>query len=375
MIEAVSNGNGKRKLGRIKRVVVKVGSAVIAGKGKPRPKVIENLVYDVTVLRHQGYEVVMVASGAVAAGFALMGLDAPPTTVVDRQAAASVGQHRLMGLFAKAFERHRLHVAQLLMTADDIENRRRFLSARHTLQTLLSRGIVPIINENDALSDDESKVGDNDHLAALVTNVVSAQLLIMLSRAKGVYANGDGSVISQVEVGSSVEEHITTALSESGVGGMIAKVSAARLAGQGGVPTIIADGLEPGLLPRIVKGEDIGTLFLPRESKLTSRKRWIALRNRSHGVLRVDAGARRAILQKGASLLPTGIRSVQGQFQMGARVELQDETGRAFAVGLASYSATEIRRLQGRKRSEFKEILGYEYTREIVNRDDMVVME
>jgi glutamate 5-kinase len=369
------NGNGKRKLGRVKRIVVKVGSAVIAGKGKPRPKVIENLAYDVTVLRHQGYEVVMVASGAVAAGFALMGLDAPPTTVVERQAAASVGQHRLMGLFAKAFERHRLQVAQLLMTADDIENRRRFLSARHTLQTLLSRGIVPIINENDALSDDESKVGDNDHLSALVTNVVSAQLLVMLSRARGVYANGDGSVISQVEVGSSVEEHITTALSESGVGGMIAKVSAARLASQGGVPTIIADGLEPGLLPRIVKGEEIGTLFVPRENKLTARKRWIALRNRSHGVLRVDAGAKRAILQKGASLLPSGIRTVQGQFAMGARVELHDESGRAFAVGLTSYSAGEIRRLQGRKRSEFKEILGYEYTKEIVNRDDMVVME
>ncbi len=374
-MEAVSNENGKRKLGRVKRLVVKVGSAVIAGKGRPRPKVIENLVYDVTVLRHQGYEVVMVVSGAVAAGFALMGLDEPPTAVVERQAAASVGQHRLMGLFAKAFERHRLHVAQLLMTADDIENRRRFLSARHTIQTLLARGIVPIINENDALSDDESKVGDNDHLAALVTNVVSAQLLVMLSRAKGVYANGDGSIISQVEAGSSVEEHITTALSESGIGGMIAKVSAARLAGHGGVPTIIADGLEPGLLPRILKGEEIGTLFMPRESKLTSRKRWIALRSRSLGVIRVDDGAKHAILQNGASLLPTGIRSVQGQFQMGARVELQDESGRAFAVGLASYSAGDIRRLQGRKRSEFKQILGYEYVKEIVNRDDMVVLE
>jgi glutamate 5-kinase len=178
-----------------------------------------------------------------------------------------------------------------------------------------------------------------------------------------------------VEVGSSVEEHITSALSETGVGGMNAKVSAAKLAGHGGVPAIIADGLEPGLLPKIVKGEDIGTLFMPRESKLTSRKRWIALRSRSHGIIRVDDGAKKAILQNGASLLPTGIRAVQGQFQMGARVELQDEKGSPFAVGLASYSAADMRRLQGRKRSEFKEILGYEYVREIVNRDDMVVLE
>lgn len=366
----------KRRLGRIHRVVIKVGSGVIAGKGRLRPKVIDDLAYDVTVLHHQKREVIMVVSGAVAAGFEPLGMDTPPSAVVERQAAASIGQHRLMALFAKAFARHRLHVAQLLMTADDIENRRRFLSARHTMQALLARGVIPIINENDALSDDETKVGDNDHLAALLTNVVSAQLLLILSRVRGLYRSGsEDEVIPQVDVGSSVLEHITSEMSETGVGGMAAKVHAAQLASHWGVPTIIAEGGRPGLLQRVLAGEEIGTLFVPREHKLTSRKKWIAVRSRSMGVIKVDAGAKKAIVEKGASLLPAGIRGVQGKFEMGERVELQDESGTAFAVGLVSYPAHEVRRLQGLKRTEFKEILGYEYVKEIINRDDMVVLE
>jgi glutamate 5-kinase len=366
----------KRRLGRVGRIVVKVGSGVIAGKGRLRHKVVEDLAYDVTVLRHQKIDAIMVVSGAVAAGFEPLGLEASPTAVVERQAAASVGQHRLMAMFAKAFIRHRLHVAQLLMTADDIENRRRFLSARHTLQMLLARGVVPIINENDALSDDETKVGDNDHLAALVTNLISAQLLVILSSVKGIYRNGDGeTVIPQVDLGSSVDEHLTSEISETGTGGMIAKVSAAHLASQVGVPTIIAQGGHPGTLQRLLAGEEIGTLFVPRDTRLSARKRWIAARSRSMGVIRVDAGAGQALVDGGASLLPSGIKSVQGNFEMGDRVEIQDECGKPLAVGLVSYRADEIRRLQGKKRTEYREVLGYEYVKEIVHRDDMVMLE
>jgi glutamate 5-kinase len=365
----------RRRLGRVGRVVVKVGSGVIAARGRLRARVIEDLAYDITVLRHQKREVVMVVSGAVAAGFEPLGMPSPPTAVVERQAAASVGQHRLMAMFARAFLRHRLHVAQLLMTADDIENRRRFLSARHTLQVLLARGLVPIINENDALSDDEVKVGDNDHLAALVTNVVSAQLLVILSSVRGLYRNGDGeNVIPRVDVGSSVDHHVTSAVSETGVGGMAAKVSAAHLAGRGGVPTIIAEGARPGMLQRILAGEEVGTIFLPRQSRLTSRKRWIAMRSRSMGAIRIDAGARRAILEEGASLLPGGIRGVEGAFEMGDRVEIQDESGEPLAVGLASYRSDDIRRLQGRRRTEYRDVLGFEYVKEIVHRDDLVLL-
>lgn len=374
-----ANGNGtsipKRRLTRVRRIVVKVGSAVIAGRGRLRPRVIADLAYDVTHLRHQGYDVIMVVSGAVAAGFAHMGLSAPPAAVVERQAAASIGQPRLMNVLAQAFARQRVHVAQLLMTAWDIEDRRRFLSARHTMQTLLAHGVVPIINENDALSDDETKVGDNDHLAALVTNLVSAQLLVVLSQVQGLHADGGaGPLIPEVGADEAIEHHIGGMTSETGVGGMAAKVRAARLASHWGVPTIIACGTQPGLLPRVVAGEPIGTLFMPREHNLTSRKKWIAVRARSRGVIVVDAGARRAIAESGASLLPSGITGVRGRFPMGARVELQGPNGKAFAVGLVSYNSDEIRRLQGRKLKEFKEVLGYEYVKEIINRDDLVVL-
>lgn len=369
-----SNLSPARDLGTVRRIVVKVGSAVITEKGRLRPRMIADLAHDVTVLGHRGYEVVMVVSGAVAAGFDPLGLPGPPDAVVERQAAASVGQHRLMSVFAKAFGRHRIHVAQLLMSADDVENRRRFLSARHTLQELLTRGVIPIINENDALSDDEDKVGDNDHLAALVTNVVSAELLVLLTVVAGVRADGgEGPVIPQVEVGSSVEEHIRSKLSPSGVGGMKAKVSAAQLASDSGVPTIVADGTQPGILQRIVAGEEVGTIFLPRSSNLNQRKRWIAVRNRSLGVIIVDAGARQALVQRGASLLPSGILDVEGKFTMGSRVDIRDENGEVFAVGLASYSSDDIRRLRGKKVSEVKDVLGYEYVKEVVHRDDMVV--
>ena len=365
----------KRRLGRISRAVVKVGSGVIARGGRLRRRVIEDLAHDITVLRHQGIDVVLVVSGAVAAGFEPLGMGSAPSSVVERQAAASVGQHLLMAVFSRAFLRHGIQVAQLLMTAEDIENRRRFLSARHTLHMLLRRGVVPIINENDAISDDESKVGDNDHLAALVTNLASSQLLIVLSSVKGLLRNGTGHVIPQVDVGSSVAEHIRAELSETGVGGMLAKVSAATLASRGGVPTVIAEGGRAGVLQSILAGEEVGTLFVPGDSRLTGRKRWIAMRSRSKGIIRVDGEAAKALTHRATSLMPAGIRSVRGRFEMGDRIEIQNTRGRTIAVGLASYRSDEIRRLQGRARTEYTDVLGYEYVKEIVDRDDMVLLE
>ena len=384
-----------RDFGKLRRVVVKVGSGIIAPAGRLDPLVIERIAKDVTALRDPGLEVVLVVSGAVAAGYLGMGRDQPPISVVERQAAAAVGQYQLMTMFAHEFEKCDAVVAQLLMMQDDIEDRRRFLSARHTLQELLARGILPIINENDPLADDEAKIGDNDHLAALVTSLITADLLVILSTVAGVLrfgdevgakdgagapGGGDGpalttEVISTIEVGSEIDRHITDDQSETGVGGMRAKVRAARLASDWGVPTVIASGKEPGLLSRVVSGEEVGSLFVPSRKRLTERKRWIAIRTRSRGSIAVDDGAKHALIERGASLLPAGIVEVEGEFGIGDRVNLLDGRGRVFAVGLVSYPASEIERMKGRQSEEFLEVLGYKYVEEIVHREDLVLLD
>ena len=392
-----------RDFGKLRRVVVKVGSGIIAPAGRLDPLVIERIAKDVTALRDPGLEVVLVVSGAVAAGYLGMGRDQPPISVVERQAAAAVGQYQLMTMFAHEFEKCDTVVAQLLMMQEDIEDRRRFLSARHTLQELLARGILPIINENDPLADDEAKIGDNDHLAALVTSLITADLLVILSTVAGVLRFGDevgakdgagagakdgagvpgggdgpaltAEVISTIEVGSEIDRHITDDQSETGVGGMRAKVRAARLASDWGVPTVIASGKEPGLLSRVVSGEEVGSLFVPSRKRLTERKRWIAIRTRSRGSIAVDDGAKHALIERGASLLPAGIVEVEGEFGIGERVNLLDGCGRVFAVGLVSYPASEIERMKGRQSEEFLEVLGYKYVEEIVHREDLVLLD
>ena len=398
-----STSGAGRDFGKLHRVVVKVGSGIIAPTGRLDPHVIERIAKDVTALRDAGPEVVLVVSGAVAAGYLGMGRDQPPISVVERQAAAAVGQYQLMTMFAHEFEKCETVVAQLLMMQDDIEDRRRFLSARHTLQELLSRGILPIINENDPLADDEAKIGDNDHLAALVTSLITADLLVILSTVPGVLRFGDeegatdgagagakdgarapggsdgpaltAEVISTIEVGSEIDRHITDDQSETGVGGMRAKVRAARLASDWGVPTVIASGKETGLLSRVVSGEEVGSLFVPSRKRLTERKRWIAIRTRSRGSIAVDDGAKRALIERGASLLPAGIVEVEGEFGIGERVDLLHGRGQVFAVGLVSYSASEIRRMKGRQSEEFLEVLGYKYVEEIVHREDLVLLD
>ena len=370
-----------RDFGELRRVVVKVGSGIIAPAGLLDPLVIERVAKDVTALRDTGLEVVLVVSGAVAAGYLGMGRDRPPTSVVERQASAAVGQYQLMTMFASEFEKCDTVVAQLLMMQEDIEDRRRFLSARHTLQELLSRGILPIINENDPLADDEAKIGDNDHLAALVTSLITSDLLVILSTVAGVLRFGDdettdsAEVIHTIEVDSEIDSHVTDDQSETGVGGMRVKIRAARLASDWGVPTVIASGKEAGLLTRIVNGEEIGSHFVTGPKRLTERKRWIAIRTRSRGAIVVDDGAKHALVERGASLLPIGIVEVQGDFGIGARVDLLDSGGEAFAVGLVSYPASEIQRMKGRQSEEFLDVLGYKYVEEIVHREDLVLLD
>ncbi len=365
--------NRRDVVGRVKRIVVKVGSAVIASNGKLRPKVIADLAYDVSVLLHQGFEVVMVVSGAVAAGYAGLRYPSPPKSVVKRQASASVGQYKLMTLFAKAFCRHRVEVAQLLMMEDDFSNPRRFLSARYTLQELIRSGVVPIINENDALAEDEKQIGDNDHLAAWVTNVASADLLVLLSSVQGVYRNGcDGAVIDEVHGDASLDGCVTAELSATGVGGMKVKVSAARLANSWGVPAIIACGKTQGMLTTVVKGESVGTLFRPSSAEQLLEARWLAVQKGACGVLSVTRQGRVAI-GEGRGLKPDNVVSVHGTFGIGARIDLADEHDRVFATGLVSYDSNGVAKMCGKSSDEFLETLGYVYIDDVVHSDDIVL--
>jgi len=364
----------RQRLVDVDTAVVKVGSAVLAGSGHLDPDAIEALAASVATLREGRMRVVLVVSGAVAAGYAPLGFERPPTDVVARQAAASIGQPRLMHALVEAFARYGLATAQLLMSAEDIEDRRRFLSARHTLFHLLDAGVVPVINENDALSDDEQRVGDNDHLAALVTSVVGAELLCLLSQTDGVRRDGGaGERIATTHDAALLLEHVSDDRSSTGVGGMGAKLSAARIAAGSGVATVIADGRDPTALLRLLAGDDIGTLVLPKVWDDSARRRWIAVRSRSRGTLVIDEGAAEALMARKASLLASGIVAVEGDFTMGARVEVRGPGGSWIGVGLASYDSDEIRLLRGRPVGEIESVLGYRYVGEIISRADLVL--
>lgn len=354
--------------------VVKVGSAILAGTGTLDLEALGVLAQTVATLRDGGLRVVLVVSGAVAAGYVPLGLTHPPSDVVARQAAASIGQPRLMAALSAAFASEGLETAQLLMSAEDIENRRRFLSARHTLLHLLAAGVVPVINENDALSDDEQRVGDNDHLAALITSLVGAELLCLLSQTDGVRQDGGaGERIDVTDDAALLRAHVSDDRSATGVGGMGAKLSAAGIAAGSGVATVIADGRDPSALLALLEGDAVGTLILPQTWDGSARGRWIAVRSRSRGTLRVDADAEEALLTRKASLMAGGIVDVAGTFTIGARVELRGPQDRWIGVGLVSYGADEIRLLQGRPIEEIERVLGYRYVNEIIRREDLVL--
>jgi len=355
-------------------VVVKIGSGVLARSGRLDRGAIRRIAADLAELRRTGRRVIVVSSGAIASGLQPLGLSAMPKAIVDKQAAAAVGQQVLMNAWAEAFARERVTVAQVLLTADDLDHRTRYLNARHTLLNLLHHGVVPIVNENDSVSFDEIKMGDNDHLSALVTTLVSAELLIMLSVASGLHAGGPGGeVLPLVRAGADVTTHIADGTSASGVGGMATKVAAARLVGSAGVPAIIAPGNPKGVLRAIVAGQTVGTLFEPSPQRLDRRRRWLATATRARGALRVDDGARKALIERGASLLPAGVLAVEGRFESGAVVRICDSAGTPFARGLAAYSSEEIEKVRGRKGSELPGILGYRYLDEIVHRNDLVI--
>jgi len=367
---------------QVQRVVIKVGSRVLTVDGGGLDHaVITRLCDEIAGLRKQGVEVILVSSGAVAAGRDALRSADTTLTIPQKQAAAAVGQPLLMQAYQQACSQHELVTAQILLTADDLANRSRFLNARTTLEALISAGVLPVINENDSVAVAEIKFGDNDNLSALVTSLAEADLLLILTDVAGLYSGNPGSnpdarLIPLVRsITREIERMAGGSGSSVGTGGMATKISAAKKTARFGIPTILAPGKQPGVITAAVTGEEIGTLFLPSTDGLNRRKHWIAYTLRPAGKLLVDAGAQKALLNMGTSLLPSGITGVEGRFERGHCVRICAQDNTEIARGLTDYSSLEVSQLMGRKSSEIEQILGYRYGDEVVHRDNLVLIQ
>jgi len=367
-------------LQHLKRVVIKIGSGVISTAEGLNGQMIAQLADDICDLCEFGIEVVLVTSGAVAAGRHSLGIEGRPKTIPQKQAAAAIGQPRIMRAYKEVFQRRNRVAAQVLLTRDDLSNRRRYLNAHNTLDTLLEYGVTPIVNENDTVVVEEIRFGDNDNLSAQVASLMEADLLLILSDVDGFYDGDPGSdegaeflpLIDKIT--SEVMAMAGTSRGTLGTGGMQTKLQAAQKAALAGIPTLIVNGGTPGILHRVIEGEAVGSLFLASTSKLNARKRWIALTMLPAGKILLDEGAVRAVVDCGKSLLPTGILAVEGDFERGDAVHICDRCGVPFAIGVASYNAVELTKLKGHRCAEIEQILGYLYRDEAVYRDNLVLI-
>jgi glutamate 5-kinase len=362
------------------RIVVKVGtSSLTHNTGKLNLAQLERLVRELADLANQGRQIVLVTSGAIAAGMGKLGFAKKPKTIPEKQAAAAVGQGLLMHMYEKLFSEYGYAVGQVLLTRDDMNNRHRFLNARNTLLTLLQCRVIPVVNENDTVAVEEMRVGDNDTLSALVAGLVDAELLVLLSDIDGLYSadpriDANAKIIPLVrEISQEIEKLSGGAGSALGTGGMGTKITAAKIAMNSGIPMVITNGKRPGVLARLLQGEDLGTLFVPRDTRLHTKERWIAFGSSVQGELFVDDGAAEAILLTGKSLLPIGIISVEGNFEPGNVVSIKTKDGSEVAKGMVNYSGEEIRRIKGRKTSEITDILGFKDYDEVIHRNNLVV--
>jgi glutamate 5-kinase len=361
-------------------LVVKVGTNVLAGAdGTLDQGRIQGLADGVQRVRQAGKKVALVSSGAIGAGVGRLGLGKRPTDLRHLQACAAVGQSFLMRAYEECLSRSGIPTAQILLTAGDFDNRTRYLNARNTIHTLLEWGCLPIINENDTVSVAEIRFGDNDHLAAMVTNLLRAPVLILLTNVAGLYSTDpkvdpDAKVVTTVPyIDAEVLGMAGGSRSALGSGGMRSKLRAARLATAAGESVIIADGSTPGILDQIMAGEAVGTLFLPHGSCLQSKKRWLGFTARPKGKIVTDAGARAAVQNQGRSLLPIGVVGVSGGFHKGDVVALCDPEGHEFARGLSNYSADDARKICGLRSEQVAEVLGSLPYEEVVHRDNLVV--
>jgi glutamate 5-kinase len=367
------------RIAEAKRLVVKGGSALVTNNGEGLDTVaIREWARQIAELREQGREVVLVSSGAIACGMQRLGWEKRPSAVHDLQACAAVGQMGLVQVYESAFSAYGLHTAQVLLTHEDLADRKRYLNARSTLTTLLSLGVVPIINENDTVITDEIKFGDNDTLGALVANLVEADCLVILTDQQGLYTadprkDPQATLISEARAGDpALEAMAGGAGTRIGTGGMITKVIAAKRAANSGAHTVIASGRERDVMPRLARGESIGTLLVSEMQMLNARKQWLADHLQLNGRLVLDEGAVKA-LDEGKSLLPIGVVEVQGEFERGAAVACVSADGREVARGLINYGSSDARRIARHASCDIEEILGYLDEPEMIHRDNMVV--
>jgi glutamate 5-kinase len=360
------------------RVVVKIGSSSItSASGGLDGAQVDALVDAIAARRAAGTEIVLVSSGAIAAGLAPLGLRARPRDLATQQAAASVGQGLLVERYAASFARYDLRVGQVLLTADDVVRRAHYRNAHRTLTRLLDLGVVPIVNENDTVATHEIKFGDNDRLAALVAHLVHADLLVLLSDVDGLYdgdpRRGDARLLSDVKTDADLEGVLTGKVGGAGVGtgGMATKVEAARIAAVAGIPAVLAYA---GVVAEALAGDDVGTHFHPTGRRTPTRLLWLAHATAGRGRLRLDPGAVQAVVERRMSLLPAGITAVDGSFVAGDPVDLVDENDHAVARGLVNYDSGELPSLLGRSTRDLARELGAAYEREVVHRDDLVLL-
>ncbi len=365
-----------------RRIVVKIGSGLLSDAedgGKIRTRAFGEIARQVAQLVAARREVVLVSSGAIAMGSRTLGWSHPGRSIPEKQAAAAVGQIGLVETYRKRFARHGLEVAQVLLTRSGLEQRERFLNARHTLQTLLELGVVPIVNENDTVATEEIRFGDNDNLSATVVNLVGADLLVIVSDVDGLYREPprDGQpkppLFDVVEhIGAEVERAAGGSERAFGRGGMVTKLEAARAAARCGASTVVCNGRRRDIIWRVAAGEPVGTLFLATD-RLASRKHWLAFTTRTRGALEVDDGAVRALVEQGKSLLPAGITAVRGRFGIGDPVACVAADGAEVARGLVAYSSDAIERIAGLPTRRIGTVLGYSNGGEVIHRDDLVL--
>ena len=369
----------KQVVADVKRVLIKIGTGVLAGPDGLDLGIVQQLVDDIVQLRARGIQIVIVTSGAIASGKHRMGITGKLKSMPQKQACAAIGQGRLMRIYSNAFGKHSVYVAQILLTMSDLTDRTRYINVRNTLSTLMDWNVVPIINENDTVSVAEIKFGDNDHLAAMIANVIQADLLINLTNTEGLYdRNPQGKQRAKLiklvrEINEEIESMATAEADPLGMGGMRSKIIAAQKVTACGIPYIIARGKTKGILADIFAGKERGTLFLPSADPLTSREYWIAFTLKSRGKLFLDDGAKNAIVHQGKSLLPSGIVRVEGEFNVGDPVICIGTDGKAFAKGLVNFSSADIHKIQGLKTAKIEQVLGHKDYDEVIHRDNMAV--
>ncbi|NIC07641.1 glutamate 5-kinase [Billgrantia bachuensis] len=371
---------GRDALRGARRVVVKIGSALLTNDGRGLDEAaIGGWVDQIAALHRQGVEVVLVSSGAVAAGMVRLGWQARPSAVHELQAAAAVGQNGLTQCYEHHFARHGLLTAQVLLTHDDLSNRKRYLNARSALRTLVDLRVVPVVNENDTVVTDEIRFGDNDTLGALVANLLEAEALVILTDQEGLFDadprhNPAATLVSEGRADDPALAAMAGGGGALGRGGMTTKVQAARLAARSGAVTVIASGRQSDVLMRLTQGERLGTLLCPEEAPIAARKRWLAGQLQVRGSLTLDAGAVKVLRGSGSSLLAVGVKALTGDFVRGDMVLCLDEQGQRIAKGLVNYGADEARRILGQPSHQIEAILGYMEAPELIHRDNLVVL-